>query len=168
MKAVKNVTWTSKNGKAIEVKIEITREVRTKTANLDGQIVELGKETVDTTYIEVCTDGKYLTRDFCVPQILDPKFYKNYAQLTTAGAYARLGDTYIGKEQYEQIMAVINEINANAEVTEEFKQVKVQETAKENAQIAADKAEAAQYAQELKNGLCPKCGTYCYGDCEAN
>ena len=25
-----------------------------------------------------------------------------------------------------------------------------------------------QHDKEIKNGLCPKCGTYCYGDCEAN
>jgi ribosomal protein L32 len=25
-----------------------------------------------------------------------------------------------------------------------------------------------QHDAEIKNGLCPKCGTYCYGDCEAN
>lgn len=29
-------------------------------------------------------------------------------------------------------------------------------------------AEAARRAQDKRNGLCPRCGTYCYGDCEAN
>ena len=28
--------------------------------------------------------------------------------------------------------------------------------------------EAAHYDKLVENGLCPKCGTFCYGDCEAN
>ena len=30
-----------------------------------------------------------------------------------------------------------------------------------------EEAAQANYEKELKNGLCPKCGTYCYGDCAA-
>ena len=35
-------------------------------------------------------------------------------------------------------------------ITENYKKIRVQE------------------ATEKRNGLCPKCGTYCYGDCESN
>ena len=40
----------------------------------------------------------------------------------------------------------------------------------EKEKIAEEQAKIndAEYAQQLKNGLCPKCGTYCYGDCQAN
>ena len=167
MRATKTITWTTKTGTQVEVNIEIIHEVQTETAYADGYNVDLGKKTVDMITIEVKVDGRFKTRSYHAPQVLDPKFYKDYEKLTAAGAYARLGDVYISKEQYEQIMAAINEINAT-ETSDEYKTVKTEEIKKEQIQEAADNAEAARYAQQIKNGLCPKCGTYCWGDCEAN
>lgn len=167
---IKTLTWTTKAGKNIEVKIDITREVVDNAANLDGDIVNLGRKTQDHTCIEVFADGKFLTRSFHGPEIIDPKFYRNHSQLKAAGAYARLGDSYISKAQYDAVMAAISEIDHEIDATQtaEYAEVKAREIAREQAREAADKAEAARYAAQIRNGLCPKCGTYCYGDCGAN
>jgi hypothetical protein len=165
----RTISWKTKDGRGIEVKIERSREVVEETANLDGDIVSLGRKTQDMTKIEVRADGKFLTRSSHGPEVIDT-MYRNYKQLKAAGAYARLGDTYISEEQYAAVMGAIDEINQAIDATQtaEYAEVKAQETAQENVQKAADKAEAAEYARQVKNGLCPKCGTYCWGDCEAN
>ena len=38
---------------------------------------------------------------------------------------------------------------------------------REHGQNSTAKINKAGY-KKLNNGVCPKCGTYCYGDCEAN
>ena len=43
-----------------------------------------------------------------------------------------------------------------------------EEAAKKAHQEALDDAEAKRYAELIKSGPCPKCGTWCYGDCEAH
>ena len=168
MEATKMVTWKTKDGKEVEIEITKTREVQDKTSNLDGDIVKLGKETVDSLYIEVRVNGAYKTRSCNEPDVVTPKFYRNYEQIKAAGAYARLGDVFISEEQYNMIIAVITELEAEVTGNQEFAKVKAQEEAREVKRIAAEKAEAAQYTQLKKSGLCPKCGTWCYGDCEAN
>lgn len=35
-------------------------------------------------------------------------------------------------------------------------------------QAARDKAEQEELAKKIANGYCTKCGSYCWGDCEAN
>lgn len=164
---VKTISWMSQNGKKIEVTIEIEHKTQDKTVNLDGDIVNLGKETIDLFSVIIRADGKYLSRGYNAPEVLDPKFYSNYAKLTAAGAYARVGDNYINKEQYDLIMAAIAEINSQLEITEEYKAVKAQEIQKEHIAQIVDEREDSEYERSLKNGFCPKCGSYCYGDCEA-
>ena len=154
---MKTVRWTNGKGQEVEVKIEVTHEVKDKVENLDGHKVNLGKETVDNIYIEMLIDGKFTTRSYYVPEIITKSGYsRSYEQLVSAGAYARLGDVYIGKESYEEIMEAINSVEAS----DEYKKVKSAEVE------TAGKEKVNLNNQRIKNGLCPKCGTYCYGDCE--
>ena len=168
MKATKTVTWETKDGRNIEVEITKTRGVQEKTANLDGDIVTLGKETVDTLEITLSVNGEFKTRDFDGPNVATRKFYKNYEKIKAAGAYARLGDVFISEEQYTMVTEAIGELEAEVNTTEEYAEVKAREEAKEAAKVEADKKESEHYAQLRKSGLCPKCGTWCYGDCEAS
>ncbi len=168
MKATKTITWTTKDGRAVEVIIEKTKEVRDNIVDADGDKVNLGKKAVDLLTIEVIAGGKRITRANNEPEVLNEKFYRNYKELRAKGVYARLGDAYINEEQYEMIMAALANIDAELTETQEYKEVKAAEEAKEAAQEAANKAEAAEYKQMVKSGLCPKCHTWCYGDCEAH
>lgn len=169
MTATKTITWTTKNGKQVEVKITRTCEVQDKIAHADGYNVNLGKETNDSLYIEVCADGKFVTRSYHAPEILDPKFYGNYNQLKAAGAHARLGDTYINIEQYSNIMALISQLDSEVTGGEEFAAVKAQEIAKEAKIAEVLEQEAAEHERMVKNpGYCTKCHSYCWGDCTAN
>lgn len=169
MKATKTITWTTKDGRSIEVILERTKEVRDNIAYADGWNVPLGKETVDMLDIEIKINGRHQGRTYHAPHIITEKAYKqHYNELVAKGVYARLGDVYINEEKYNMIMAALAEIDAELTDTPEYAEVKAVEDAKEAAEIKKLEAEAAEYKQMVKSGLCPKCGTWCYGDCEAH
>lgn len=165
MKATRKVTWTLKDGRKAEVTIVVTREVTTKTSYADGYNVELGKELVETTHVELSINGKFVTRGYEAPHALTERSYgRDYKKLTAAGAYARLGDKYIGKEQYDMVMAAIAEAIVEAETvqTEEQKEMKAAEIAKTERIAKAD--------NEIEThgpGWCDKCQSYCWGDCQS-
>ena len=169
MTITKIVTWTTAQGKNIEAKIERTIDICDNIAYADGWNVNLGKETIDLTTIKIYADGKCITSGKL--SIISKEFYRNYEELKAKGVYAKVGDAYIGKAHYDLIMAAIAEAEAeiaqNNELTEKFKEVRAQEIAKEEREIEEYNKSYKAYKAELKRGLCPKCGTYCYGDCQA-
>lgn len=157
------------NGRTIEIKIERTKEVQDNIAYADGWNVNLGKETVDSIYIQVYVDGKCHSSDYNAPHIITEQSYgKSYKDLKSKGVCGRVANVYLTEENYNKVMALIAEIEAELETTEEFETVKAQEVAKEARKEAAYTAEAEAYERDIKNGMCPKCGTWCYGDCEAH
>lgn len=160
MTITKKVTWTTQTGLAIEVNIEVVKKVVAKTGYADGWNVPLGEETYESTEITITADGKYLDSSSYAP-------HKNTdVEQIAKGGYAYIHEVYITEERYEQIMAAITE--AETEATEEdYTALKNAEIAKEAEKEAAIQAKEAEYAKLVKNGLCPKCGTFCCGDCEA-
>jgi len=168
MKATRTVTWESK-GKVVKVEITKERAVRDNISYADGYNINLGKETFDALEVSVYVDGKWVTRGSCAPNVVTRQAYpSSYDKIKAAGGYARLGDAYINEDSYNLVMTAINELETEVAGNDEFAEVKAQEDAREARKTAALEAEAKAYAQSVKNGLCPKCGSYCYGDCEAN
>ncbi len=168
MKITRTVTWTTRTGRNIEITIERTREVRDNIVNADGDKVNLGKETIDLLSIEVKADGKFVTSTKCGLDVVTEEWCRNYKELKDKGVYARLGDACINEEQYNTLITAIAEIEAELTETPEYKEVKVVEEAKEAKKNAVLKREAAEYAHLIKSGLCTKCHSWCYGDCEAS
>lgn len=164
MTITKTVNWKTSAGKEVEVKIERTLKVQDKIVNLDGDKVNLGKETVDITYIELTVDGKFITRAYTAPRQLDPVKDKN---LVAKGVHARLGDAYIAEELYNLIIIALEEIEIEITTNTEFAEVKAEEEKEEARLEETYRKEEENYNKAIKNGLCPKCGTYCYGDCGA-
>ena len=169
MKNTKAVTWETRDGRNIEVGITKTRGVQDKIANLDGDVVTLGKETVDALEITLSVNGKFITRAYNAPNIVTRDFYRtSYDKIKASGGYARLGDVYIGEEHYNMVMGALDELEAEVSGDGEFAEVKAQEEVKE-AQVQAGMKAASEYEAKMrKSGLCPKCNTWCYGDCGAN
>lgn len=169
MKVMRTINWTAKSGKQIEVKIEKRKGVADEIAYADGWNVNLGKKTEDSIYVEVFIDGKFTTRDYQAPHIItEQSYFKSYKDLKAKGVHARAGDAYIAEELYNLIMATITEMDAELGTTEEFEEVRAQEVAREAKKEAAYVARAEAYERDIKNGMCPKCGTWCYGDCQAH
>lgn len=92
----------------------------------------------------------------------------DYAKIKAAGGYARLGDTFISEDNYNTIVAAIAEADAEAAGGAEYEQVKAAEEAEEAREDARLEAQEKELERRIANGFCPKCGTYCYGDCTAH
>jgi hypothetical protein len=166
---IKMAQWTGQSGKVMDIKVSITHKVQDKTVNLDGDICNLGKETYDDIEITLIADGKVVEFSRYAPEVITETAYKrDYKQLRAKGAYAHLGNKYIGEDFYNAIMAVIADVEAEFATDAEYQEVKAAEIAKEAQQKELDLREGERYAQQIKNGLCPICGTYCHGDCQAN
>jgi hypothetical protein len=165
----KTASHLTQKGSHVDVKIERTRGVRGKVANLDGDRVNLGKETYDRLNIELWIDGVNRCRTNQEPSIVTEAGYGNdYKTLKAKGVFARIGDIYIAEELYNVIMGLLAEIEAELTTTPEYEEVKAQEIAKEEQKKENSLKRAKEHERRIKNGLCPKCGTYCYGDCGAN
>lgn len=167
MKATKTVSWKTRDGK--EVRVEIT-----KTRSVYDEIIDgyhnVGKKTSETFEIEVYINDKFAERTFEKPTVVTRAIYfKNYDQLKAAGVYANLaGKVFVTEENYNKVMTAIAELEAEVTGTEEYAEVKAQENAKEARKEAAAQAADEQYRRDIKNGMCPKCNSWCYGDCQAN
>ena len=169
MKAIRMVSWKTRDGKDATVEIIKIREVRDNISYADGWNINLGKETVDRLEITVRINGKEVTRDYGKPCIVTRNtHFKTYDKIKAAGGYAQIGNAYVNEENYNKVMTAIAEVEAEAAGDAEFAQVKAKEMAEEARNEAALEAAEEQYRRDIKNGMCPKCGSWCYGDCEAH
>ena len=156
------VIWATKDGRNVKVEIKLSREVQDRVAYADGWNIPLGRETVNHLDLVMKIDGTYKTNIYRKPTTLQGR---GYADLIAKGAYAQLGSVYIGEENYNLVMAAIAELESEVTGGEEYAAVKDQEDAKEAQQRAAAKAADEHHAKLVASGLCPRCGTWCYGDC---
>lgn len=151
------------------IEISLTRKVNDKVANLDGDRFVTGREVYESYDVKITSkkNGKSI-KTFGKPGGF--AFFKTADQFTKlpAGAHARIGDAYISKEIYDIAMVMISELDAEVSRTDEQVEIEHAEVLRTQAEDRLMDLEAAEYARQIKNGLCPKCGTYCYGDCEAN
>ena len=110
------------------------KEIENNISYADGYNINLGKKTTELLNIEVFADGKFQTRDLHAPSVLDPltSGKERYAKLTAAGAYARLGESFINEEQYGAITGALKEMEAEFKQDAEFVAVKHQEETKES------------------------------------
>ena len=162
MRVISNVNWTSPIGANIKVSITIEKKIADKVINVDGQIFNKGKETYQFKRINVSANGKISDISYENPRITtNPEYIKK-------GAYASLGKVFFNKEKYDMIMEAIAKAESEAEEDDytELKAIEI-EKANEVKKIAYKKAQEfmAGNKNAVKNGLCPKCDTYCYGDC---
>lgn len=166
MKATRTVIWKARDGK--EVKVEIT-----KTRSVYDEIIDgyhnVGKKTSETFELKVYIGGKFVADSYTPPSIVTPELYGNYKQMKAAGVYGHLAEKiYTNEENYNKVIVAIAELEAEVTGTEEFAQVKAQEDAREARKEAAAQAADEQYRLDIKNGMCPKCNSWCYGDCDAH
>lgn len=164
------------NGNSFEVTFE--KGYWIEKLNSDGWEVGEEKHIINNLIVKV-NGKKYGT---AIPTAIDTndiwfkgqreKAYKNGAkyEIKNGGCFgAYLSETAAKliiemiEEVEEMMVAELNEEIANVvtelETIETEKKVQAEKNFKEIADIGA---------RDRKSGLCPKCGSYCYGDCEAN
>jgi hypothetical protein len=168
MTITKTLTIES-NGRQIVFEVERTKKVTDNISYSDGWNINLGKQTIDSTYIRIIIDGVCKVSTSTAPHVITEQAYRgSYKSLIAKGVYGRVGDAYLTEVNYNKLMDLIVEAEAELETTEEFAAVKAKEDAEEAAKIAKAEKEVEHYHKMLDAGMCPKCGTWCYGDCEAN
>ena len=157
MRVEKTVTWVSPSGAKIEITVEVSKSVETKVAYADGANIEIGTETNESKTITITANGKTVVSSYGDPQISTrPEQIKL--------GYAHIGKVYFDQAKYELIMVAVAE--AELEATDEsFTAAQKVENQVKAELVAKEELADAEYAKKLENGLCPKCGTYCYGDC---
>ena len=162
----KTTSWTTARGNKMTASVTISKDVVENIVNLDGDIVNLGSKTVDTLNVTVSVNGSQKCSADSLPHIITKEWYRyDYERMAAKGIYARVGDVYLTKAQYDAIMALVNTINDEITITTEYTEAKAIEAKATQRQLEDDIATVKADARDLKNGLCPKCGTYCYGDC---
>lgn len=164
----KEITWTTSSGAPVAVTVEVEHMVKDNIVNADGDKIDLGQVAEDALHIVMTVAGKLKADTTRAPQVLTLQSCGNYyGDLIAKGAYARLGDSYIARELYDLIMAAIEDAWAGADTPEGYAEVKAAEEAKQARKAAQARKAKGDYQRQLDQGLCPKCGTYCYGDCDA-
>jgi len=168
MNAIRTVEIKMQSG-VVTLNIEITRELREEVAYADGYNIPLGKKVHENMKITISHNGKKVMDTNWMPAVIRDVEKKRYP----ATAYAILGGKVILTEaNYNVVMASITEATAEVESIaigdQEYSEIKTNEITAKTMKKANDEKAAKEYARAVKNGLCPKCGTYCYGDCGAN
>ena len=160
----RTVELTMKSG-IVTIDIEVNHKVIDKTVDLDGDIINVGKETFDTLDIIAYKDDKKVSRSACSPTVLTDQVRKMYK--LPAEAYAMLDKVVLTLDNYNLVMDAIAAVTAEviAAETAEYNATKATEEAKETVKYNNLLAAEESYQKAIKNGLCPKCHSYCYGDC---
>lgn len=167
MKATKTTEWATEDGRQIKIEVEYTKSVSDDISYADGWNINHGKKTYEGVEIRLYINGKVAIFSRYAPTPITKTTCTDYDKLTRQGVYAMLGDKLINKRPYDAIMALIAEAAAEC-TTEEFEAVKAVEMAKE-AKREANFAKLEEEQQRLiDSGMCPKCGSWCYGDCKAH
>jgi hypothetical protein len=161
MKTLSNVSWTGMRGHNMIAKIEIECKVIQNVAYADGYNIPTKKESYKRMDIRIIADGKQIECTNFAPQI------SSNPKVLSLNCYAIMNKVAIKKEVYEEIMNTINRDTVICETDDDYQFQKAIERAAEKERDANDEKDAKEYLKQIKNGLCPKCGSYCYGDCES-
>lgn len=136
--------WTTDTGKHVVASVSL---VLSKTINADGDVI-----TVDccemspvTATVTGCPEQWSYSR-LTAPRVINGKTY-----------IATIGKLGLTAETDALVRDMIAEINAHPAWV-----------AKETRANHNQREITEMHAASARNGLCPKCGTYCHGDCEAN
>lgn len=114
--------------------------------------------------IEIERNGRCYCYDPLSPGYYGVRVTPGSPEDTSAGrvgyrwVYLRYADDPADAELIQELRALLPEFRAIEDA---------EERAREERRLAALGAADERQAELEKNGLCPKCGTFCYGDCEA-
>lgn len=158
------------------MEITLTRGTYEDDNRLDGHLISADTKVYEEYRVVMTNKNAGATMettgkpgDFAFFEVIaGNRYYKN----APAGAYARIGDAYIGQEAYEIAAKMIAELDAEISdatiATIKAATQAKEEQQKELAAIENEKIVEEEEARRKHPGWCEKCGSYCYGDCSAN
>ena len=134
--------WTTASG--IKVKASITLAL-SQIIDADG----------DKCQVECCELGCVQAQPSGHP--LQIGLYRESGTVKGIGYVARIGSLVLIPEHLALIDDMIREIKAHPAYV--AKQARIEKNEREWREMEANRR---------RNGYCPKCGSYCHGDCQAN
>lgn len=128
--------------------------------------IEIGQERRDSDRQSWCKVYKVVTISY-YPSGYDTDIIQRCGEMYPGdGRDDRLSDMMIGGQEQRLSIKLEYKLDGiiydNPVTLEDFLEKKEQKIKNAQKEIEEYKESSA------KNGLCPKCHTYCYGDCEAN
>ena len=150
----------------LTVTVNIERTAVDNIAYADGDNIKIGVTPYECIEVSINKDGKKaFTRNTDFIYVLTTAQKK---PLKNNMIFARFGDTYIGEDVYNKVMLTIADAKKEVPGDADYLAAKKAEADKAAAQIEANKKAAADYADLVASpGYCTKCGSWCYGDCQA-
>jgi hypothetical protein len=156
---------------SVIIKLKIEKGTQTSDRYFDGY--NMGKETRKIDRFLLDFNGKR-TSEVKPTKILEEDGIR--AEQKKAGSYYACATNGIGfkKESGDVILKAIQELEKEVELEideqtkKELKEIENVELEKETKRNEYLKQEKDIKEKNIKSGLCPKCGTWCYGDCESN
>ena len=161
---------TINRGNGVVIKVFAEKRLYREKLWADGWDIGSKKESLySKSLITLLREGKEVASSDAIHNFCDYELEAEWAQnLLAKGAVAYLTPQIgISAEVKAFIDTAMTECLGRV-TTPEVAAWEAAEEKRIEAERANSAARAAQYQRELDNGLCPKCGTYCYGDCQAN
>ena len=145
---MKKLLTLNSNDTIIEIEYTYEKKEVDKISYADGYNIVVGKEAEIIDIAIVTVNGKE----------------KTSGKIINMGGYFNIGSVNFKTLEFvQEIRSLKEEVQSNvAKLDCEIKAEKEEEIKKANFMKAEEK-----YENLVKNGLCKKCGTFCYGDCES-
>ena len=158
--------WQTRDGRTVTATMSVACSVYTDESRLDGDLVSTKRVPYTDKQIVITIGDTIMGQG----EELGTWIPKN----APVGYSRMLGKMFIPDAQVaiiEQAMVDLT-IATQAEACEEYQQLESQRLAtiernQQRAEINA-REEEQEYRSRRANGYCPKCGSYCYGDCQSN
>ena len=167
MKTTKTITKKHPKGEMI-FEITVEKKIVKNEISLDGHVFEAKPELIKNQEITVTLAGKRIgsyssiTKNGTYPEI-----EKRYSEQTQK-AYGYLSPEFgLSEQTYNEIKTALDACIAETTTEEIAKQEKI-EAEKAAETKRKDDENQKEYESAIRDGLCPKCHTYCHGDCKAN
>lgn len=135
-----------------------------KNMSFELHAKHITKETHSTDWgEEVLKDVNWVYID---KLLVDGKSYKQGAYITrkmvNGMTVLDLGNVVYNGKKLNMVVALPD--NVNTQVWGEYDKI---EKAKNESRIKTEKREMEEMKKKVKNGYCPKCESYCHGDCQS-
>lgn len=164
MKATRSITKGN-----FEFIITVEKKIIQNDIDLDGDIFAGKPELYSDQNIVVKLDGKEVRHVSHISKMGDcPSMESHESFEKVRNAYGYIDSSFgLSESTYNDIKKALYE--CSGEVTTE--EIKVEEKRLAEKKVAQKKADEEEYRRCKRlalSGLCLKCGTWCYGDCEAS
>lgn len=157
MKATRTAKTTN-----TKITVSLDRNVSDKVAYMDGHNISTGREVYENYEIVLTVKKSAAT----VRASGKPGSY-GFLKVTGKGGpkFAQMGNAYMPKELHDIIAGLMAEVSDEIGISDE--QIEIEKAEAEQKRIGEKNLDRMAEVSRVNSGWCPKCQSYCYGDCQS-